>query len=93
MGMLAVIELARKIEADEMTLTDAIRQHLATGFFKSVQEKWIPVCVGVIERYRGGDTDLSYGVNVPDKPTDCTVLVESIVENLHLEPFMGEAGG
>lgn len=91
MGMLAVIELAGKVEAGAMSLTEALRLHFSTGFVKPIREGWIPVCVGIIEKYKGGDIDLSYGVNVPDKPTDFTVVVELIVEDLHLEPFMAEA--
>lgn len=89
MGMLAVIELAQNVEAREMTLRDAVRQHLATGFFKPVRDGWIPVCVGIIEKYKGGDTDLSYDVPIPSKPDALPVKVESLVEDLHLAAFMG----
>ena len=65
-----------------------IRQHFATGFFKPVPEKWIPACVSLIERYRGGDTNLSYGVPIPSKPDALPVQAESLVEDLYLGAFM-----
>lgn len=89
MGMLAAIELAGKVEAGTMSLADAVRQHLTTGFVKPIREEWYSACVGVIERYKGGDDDLSYGVPIPNKPGAVPVSAESLVEDLHLEPFIG----
>lgn len=90
MGMLAVIELAGKVEAGTMSLTDAVCQHLTTGFVKPVRKEWHSVCVNLIERYKGGDDDLSYGIPIPNKPDAVPVSAESLVEDLHLEPFIGK---
>lgn len=90
MGILAVIELADKVEAGTMSLTDAVHEHLTTGFVKPVREEWHSVCVGLIERYKDGDDDLSYGVPIPNKPEAVSVSAESLVEDLHLEPFIGK---
>lgn len=86
MGMLAVTELAQKVEAGTMSLRDALHRHLATGFVNPIPEEWIPVCMGIIERYQGGDRELYYDIPVPGKPD--SLVAESITEDLHLEPFM-----
>lgn len=88
MGILAVIELADRIRAGTMSLTDAVREHLTTGFVKPVREEWHSVCVAIIERYKGGDENLSYDIPIPNKPDAIPVSAESLVEDLHLEPFI-----
>ncbi len=90
MGILAVIELAGEVEAKTKSLTEAVQQHFATGFIRPIRAEWAPVCVNIIERYKGGDHDLSYKVHALGKPSDVLLTAESIVEDLHLEPFVGE---
>ena len=90
MGMLAIIELANNVTAKTMSLYDAVHQHLATGFVKPIHESWALVSVNIIERYKNGDHDLSYKIHAPGKPDDVLVFAESIVDDLHLEPFMGD---
>jgi len=90
MGMLAVIELAGKVEAKRMSLAEALRQHFATNFVSPIREEWVPVCVDIIEQYKDGNHDLSYKVHVPGEPDRALVSAESIVGNFHLDPFVGE---
>lgn len=89
MGMLAAVELANKVQAGTLSLTDAVAQHFSTGFVRPIRSEWIPVCVSIIERYKGGDHDLSYEVHVPGKD-NVLVTAESIIEDLHLDAFSGE---
>lgn len=88
MGLLAVIELANQVEAGTMTLIDAMRRHFSANFVKPIHEKWLPVCINIVERFKGGDHDLAYDILIPDKPDDLPIVAESLVEDLHLEPFM-----
>ena len=90
MGMLAVVKLADQVEIGTMSLTDAVSRHLTTGFIKSIRVEWLQICTGIIERYKGGDHDLSYKIHAPGKPDDVMLTAESIIEDLHLEPFVGE---
>lgn len=95
MGIFAVIELANRVEAGTMSLTDAVKDHFAGGFVTptgnstAIREDWLSVCVDIITRYKGGDHDLSYRIHAPGKPDDVLLLAEAIVEDLHLEPFLG----
>lgn len=91
MGILAVMELADKVEAG-MPLDEAVRLHLTTGFFNPIRIEWHPVCMAIIERYKGGDQDLSYGIPIPNKPDVLPLTAESLVEDLHLDPFLGGTG-
>jgi hypothetical protein len=86
MGMFSAIQLAVDVHDERTTLVEALRQHLMTGFFHQINDEWIPVCVGIIERYNAGDDDLSYGVAVPNKTID--VPAEKIVDDLQLSPFI-----
>ena len=88
--MLAVIELAGRVEAGTMSLLDAVSQHVTINFVHIPHRAWIPVCVDIIKRYKGGDHDLSYQIHPPGEPERALVSAESIVENLHLDPFIGE---
>ena len=92
MGMLAVIELANNVEAGSISLAEAVGKHFATSFVKPIRDEWISVCVSIIKQYQGGDHDLSYKIHAPGKPDDVLVTAESIIEDLHLDPFVGEAG-
>lgn len=93
MGMLAVAGLAERVKAGTISLGDAVAQHLITGFVRPIRAEWTSVCVGIIERYKGGDHDLSYEIHTPGKPDDVLVTAESIIEDLHLDPFVGEIDG
>lgn len=93
-AIVGAIELADRVGVS-MNLPQAVSRHLTTNFVNPEQDwalKWLPVCVAIIDRYKSGDHDLSYGVPIPGKPDKAPVLVESIAEDLHLEPFM-EVGG
>lgn len=90
MGMLAAIELAERMRSGELTVEEAVTRHLSSGFVKPIHDGWIPVCVSIIERVRAGDSDLSYKIHVPGKPDDVFFTAETIIEDLHLDPFVSD---
>lgn len=90
MGILTTIELANDVESGTKSLNDALSEHLRNNFVRPICLEWLPICVGIVEQYKGGDHDISYEIHAPNKPKDVLLSAESIIEDLHLEPFVGE---
>ena len=90
MGMISSVAMAERMAAGAVTVQEAMTWHLRSNFLPPIREAWIPVCVGIIERVRAGDADLSYKIHAPGKPDDVLERVETIIDDLHLDPFVSD---
>jgi hypothetical protein len=87
---MSAVAMAQEMHAGNVSVEHAITWHLTSNFMPPIRDEWIPICIGIVERYKAGDEDLSYKIHPPHKPEDVQLTAETIMNDLHLEPFLAD---
>lgn len=87
MGSMQASEMAGQVTQGALSLCAAMDWHLQFNHYPPVPAAWSPVCIAVVERFNGGDTDLTYMVDNPVRDSE-TVEASKVVTVLHLDSFL-----
>lgn len=87
MGRVNAEGMAEAVTEGMVSLEQALTYHLQFNHYPPVDVAWVPVCLGIVERWNEGDDDLSYEVANPIREGDRR-LAREVVEALHLDSFL-----
>lgn len=84
MGHITALGLAEEV-GDLVTLKQALAMHLQGNHYPPINLVFVDTCVEAINYAASGDWDIEI-----EMPNRITKTVASIVEELHLDPFIPE---